>query len=165
MARGLPTSTQGGISMSHPSTSGSSAWDLLRAKWSGFYYKHSPGTPPTPTKSEILSCHHLSLRGSWEPPFCLYRVGRFSEREGKAAVKCCRWAGDTLISTGVMRFLLQVEEHSWHTSPRACPQLRGSTCGITLVDLARNSPCSFPQRCVASEKRNPSVCWGLQLRM
>lgn len=80
-------------------------------------------------------------------------------------VKCCCWAGDTLISTGVMRFLLQVEERSWHTSPRACPQLRGSTCGITLVDLARNSPCLFPQRCVASEKRNPSVCWGLQLRM
>lgn len=40
---------------------------ICKGKMIRFYYKHSPGTPLTATKSEILSCHHLPLNGSWEP--------------------------------------------------------------------------------------------------
>lgn len=38
------------------------------------------------------------------------------------------------------------------------------TCGITLVDLAAKNHCLFSQRCVALDKRNPSVFWDLQLK-
>lgn len=69
-----------------------------------FYYKHSPGTPLAPTKAETLSCHHLSLNVSWEPHFCKYRVGRFSGKEKKPAMKCCCWTGESLVSTGIGNF-------------------------------------------------------------
>lgn len=125
-------------------------------KATSFYCTHSPETPLTPTKSQILLCHHRSPNGSCKPLCLLCSILRKPTKNCPGASPLGRSAPG--LATGRARMVPQ--------PPDLLHAPRKHTCGVTVVQRAakRSLLNLFSPRCVASDKRNPSAGWDLQLK-